>query len=109
MVSSEMLRVWEQVSAEVVSPDRREATTPAAGTTVPQTADRERSTLVVLRGGSAFVAAYYFVKGDQMYCVLQDGEVMIPLENLDLEQTVALNRERHIEFVLHRRHKVTEE
>jgi hypothetical protein len=56
------------------------------------------------------VAAYYFVQGEQMYCVSQDGKVrMIPLENLDLEQTVALNRERNVQFVLHRRHKLTEE
>jgi hypothetical protein len=63
-----------------------------------------------MRGGSAFLAAYYFVQGEQMTCVSEDGKVkVIALQNLDLEQTVALNHERNVEFALHWRHTVTEE
>lgn len=111
VVSSEMVRVVEQGTRQIASPDRTEATVPlVVATAPPQTGDGKRSTLVVMRGGSAFLAAYYFVQGEQMTCVSEDGKVkVIALQNLDLEQTVALNRERNVEFALPWRHKVTEE
>ena len=60
--------------------------------------------------GSAFFAAYYFVQGEQMYCISQDGQVSVfPVEKLDLEQTVRANQERNVEFVLHRRNWLTEQ
>jgi len=109
VVTWETVRVLEQVSTEDVNPDRSTATTALARATAPaQTSEGPRSTLVALRGGSAFVAEYYFVKNGQMYCVSQDGETKVfPLEDLDLQKSVALNRERNVEFELHQRHWLT--
>jgi hypothetical protein len=60
-----------------------------------------RSTLIILKGGSAFVAREYWVQGGQLQCASEDGEQKaFALENVDLYQTVRLNRERKVEFVL---------
>ena len=72
--------------------------------------EQRRSTLILLRDGSGFVADYYWVQGGQMHCVSQDGQVRVfSLENLDLQQTVALNHQRNVEFVLHRRNWLAEQ
>jgi hypothetical protein len=73
-------------------------------------ANDARATLVVLRGGSAFVATDYWVQGGQIHCVSQEGQSRaFPLEGIDLEQTLRVNRERNVEFVLHTRGGVTEQ
>jgi hypothetical protein len=60
------------------------------------------STLVILKGGTAFLAREYWVHGGQIECVSEDAEQeAFPLENVDLYQTVRVNRERNVEFVLH--------
>jgi hypothetical protein len=60
------------------------------------------STVIVLKDGSAYLAHDYWVEGGQVHCVSQSGEQkLVALETLDLFETVRLNRERHVEFVLH--------
>lgn len=108
-VTWEVVQVLEQATPQLVNQEM-EAMSPLGTSTAPgKTAEAAPSTLIVLRGGSAFVAEYYFVQRGQMYCISKDGQVgVFPVENLDLEQTVLLNRERNVDFVLHRHHKLTE-
>jgi hypothetical protein len=61
-----------------------------------------RSAVIILKGGSALLAREYWVQGSQLTCVSEAGEnKTFPLENLDLYQTVRLNRERNLDFALH--------
>jgi hypothetical protein len=47
------------------------------------------------------VARDYWVAGGAMQCIASDGEEkLIALGTIDLDQTVVLNRERKVEFVL---------
>ena len=67
-------------------------------------------TLVILKGGTAFLAHEYWVHGGQMQCVSDDGgQKAFPLENVDLYQTVRVNRERNVEFVLRTKGGVAEQ
>jgi hypothetical protein len=60
------------------------------------------STVIVLKGGAAYLAHDYWVEAGQLHCVSPDGEQkLVALETMDLYQTVRVNRERHVEFVLH--------
>jgi hypothetical protein len=69
-----------------------------------------KSTLVVLKGGAAFLSREYWVQGGQIQCVSDDGEKKaFPLDNVDLYQTLRLNRERNVEFVLHSKDGVVEQ
>ena len=69
-----------------------------------------RTALVVLHGGAAFLARQYWIQGGQMHCVSEDGEAKaFPLENVDLYQTVKVNRERNVEFSLRTKDAVTEQ
>jgi hypothetical protein len=68
------------------------------------------SALVVLHGGSAFLAHEYWIQNGQMHCVSEDGDVKaFPLESVDLYQTVKVNRERNVEFNLRTKDVVTEQ
>jgi hypothetical protein len=111
MVTRDVAVAQDPVRSEAVNPARAEGMAPLASTTLgAPTNEGVRSTLVVLHGGSAFVAAEYWVQGGQMHCVSQDGQARVfPLESLDLEQTVRVNRERNMEFVLRTRDAVTEQ
>ena len=65
-------------------------------------ANSARSTLIILKGGSAFLSREYWLQGGQLQAVSEAGEQKaFALENVDLYQTVRLNRERKVEFVLH--------
>jgi hypothetical protein len=69
-----------------------------------------RSTLVILKGGSAFLARTYWVQGGQIECVSEDGQRRgFPLEAVDVYQTVKTNRERNIDFVLHSKEGAVEQ
>jgi hypothetical protein len=69
-----------------------------------------QSTLVIMKGGSAFLSREYWVQGGQLQCISEDGErKAFPLENIDLYQTVRLNRERRVEFVLRSKDGVVEQ
>jgi hypothetical protein len=60
------------------------------------------STVIVLKDGTAYLTRDYWVEGGQIHCVSQNGEQkLVALEIVDLYQTVRVNRERHVEFVLH--------
>ena len=75
-----------------------------------QPASEAKSTLVILKGGSAFLSRDYWVQGGQIQCVSEDGETKsFPLDKVDLYQTVRLNRERNVEFVLHSKDGVVEQ
>jgi len=68
------------------------------------------STLVILKGGTAFLAREYWVHGGQIECVSEDREQKaFPLEKVDLYQTVRVNRERNVEFVLRTKTGVSEQ
>jgi hypothetical protein len=59
------------------------------------------TTVIVLKGGGAWIARDYWVEAGQLHCVTSDGEQkLVALEAMDLYQTVGVNRERHVEFVL---------
>jgi len=59
------------------------------------------STVIVLQGGAAWLARDYWVEGGELHCVSADGQQkLVALDTMDLEQTVRVNRERHVEFVL---------
>jgi len=80
-------------------------------TPVPQQlsppAPQQPMTLVVLKGGNAYLAREYWVQGGQIHCVSGDGEQKVfPLETMDLYQTVRVNRERNLDFVLQSRDPV---
>ena len=111
-----------QPSSEVVSPnasgyvEQMEAV-PAerspdemAASAQPSAAANGRTTMVILKGGAAFLSREYWVQGGQLECVSESGEhKTFPLENVDLYQTVRLNRERNVEFVLHSKSGVLEQ
>jgi hypothetical protein len=59
------------------------------------------ATVIVLKGGSAWLAQDYWVEAGQLHCLSSDGEQkLVALEAMDLYQTVRVNRERQIDFVL---------
>jgi hypothetical protein len=100
-----LVEQMEQVPAQR-SPDELPATAQPSTAAVADS----RSTLVILKGGSAFLSREYWVEGGQLNCVSEDGErKAFPLENVDLYQTVHLNRERNVEFVLHSKGGVVEQ
>jgi hypothetical protein len=96
----------EQVPAER-SPDELRATPqPALGAGAADA----RSTLVILKGGSAFLSREYWVQGGQLHCTSEAGErKTFALESVDLFQTVRVNRERNVEFVLRSKDGVVEQ
>jgi hypothetical protein len=65
-------------------------------------AREEQPAVVVLKDGGAFLATDYWVEGNQLHCISEAGEQKaFPLDSMDLYQTVRLNRQRNVEFVLH--------
>jgi hypothetical protein len=93
----------EQVPAER-SPDE------VAATAQPSAAANGRTTLVILKGGAAFLSRDYWVQGGQLECVSESGEhKTFALDSVDLYQTLRLNRERNVEFVLHSKGGVVEQ
>ena len=87
----------EQVPAER-SADELPAASPVASSV---SSGGVRSTLVALKGGSAFLAREYWVQGGQLQCISEDGQRRaFPLESVDVFHTVQVNRERNVEFVL---------
>ena len=65
------------------------------------------STIIVLKGGAAWLARDYWVEAGQLHCVSPDGEQkLIALDTMDLYQTLRVNRERRVEFVLHSKESV---
>lgn len=64
-------------------------------------AGEKEPTLLVLRDHSAYVAQSYWLDGDAIRCVTADGNsTLIPIANIDLAESVRLNRQRKIAFDL---------
>jgi hypothetical protein len=58
-------------------------------------------TLLILKGGSGYLARDYWVEGGVFHLLTTDGEhKMFPVSRLDLEETSRINQERNAEFVL---------
>jgi hypothetical protein len=58
-------------------------------------------TVIALRQGAAFLAQKYWIQSGQLHCVSSNGEEkLLPLDQIDLDQTVRLNQERNVAFVL---------
>ena len=61
----------------------------------------QQFTLLILKGGSGYLASDYWLEGTRLHLLTPDGESkVLPLERLDFEETVHLNQERNVEFVL---------
>ena len=111
-----------QPSSEVVSPnapgyvEQMEAVPverspdEMAASAQPAASANGRTTMVILKGGAAFLSREYWVQGGQLECVSESGEhKTFALESVDLYQTLRLNRERNVEFVLRSRSGVQEQ
>ena len=58
-------------------------------------------TVIALQAGGALLAQRYWLAGSSLHCVSAAGaEQDVPLAMIDLAQTVKLNQERNVEFVL---------
>lgn len=58
-------------------------------------------TIIVLKDGTAYVAREYWVDGWRIHCLTDNHEEkLVALERIDLAQTMRLNGERHVQFVL---------
>jgi len=58
-------------------------------------------TIIALKDGSAFLAADYWVKAGLMHFISSGGEDrLLPLGRIDLAETVRVNQERKVNFVL---------
>jgi hypothetical protein len=65
---------------------------------------RGQVTVIALQAGTALIASRYWVEGEDLHCVSQDGsEQSVPLTLVDLAQTVKVNQERNVAFSLHSR------
>jgi len=66
-----------------------------------QRVDEPETTVIVLKGGAAYLAREYWAEGGALHCVSPGGDQkLFALETMDLDQTVRVNGERHVEFVL---------
>ena len=67
----------------------------------------QHMTVIALKGGTAFLARQYWLQDSQLRCVsAEDEQRVFPLEKIDLNQTVLVNHERNIDFVLQSRDAV---
>jgi len=67
----------------------------------------QATTVIALNDGSAFLAREYWVQDGQIYCVSTDAQQRtFPLEKIDINQTVRVNHERNVSFVLQARDAV---
>jgi hypothetical protein len=65
---------------------------------------RGQVTVIALQAGIALIASRYWVEGEDLHCISQDGsEQNVPLTLVDLAQTVKVNQERNVAFSLHSR------
>ncbi len=88
--------------AAVVQPASYTQRTPAPQVTT--SASAPPMTVIALRGGAAYLAREYWVQNGQMHCVSMSGaEQSLPLEKIDIGETVRVNQERNIDFVLQSR------
>src|SRR5690242_19447832 len=61
-------------------------------------------TWLILKDGTSYLARDYWLEFGKLQCVTLDLErKLLPLARLDLDETVRLNRERNVEFVIRSR------
>jgi len=61
----------------------------------------ELITLLMLKDGTGYLADNYWLEAGELHYVTPDGKYkLLPLARLDLEETVKLNRQRSVGFVL---------
>jgi hypothetical protein len=71
---------------------------------VAQSASATPLTVIALKGGAACLARQYWVQNGQLHWVSADGdEKLLPLDKIDLTETVRVNQERNIDFLLQSR------
>jgi hypothetical protein len=76
-------------------------------TSVSAEAANGTSTIIALQAGTAILAREYWLEGDKVACVFGSGDRQdVPLNAIDLAQTVKVNQERNVEFALHARRAV---
>jgi len=68
--------------------------------TQPALASDRPMTLIALHEGTALLAQQYWVAGATMHWISDGVEREVPLEKIDLAQTVKLNQGRNVNFVL---------
>jgi hypothetical protein len=86
------------------TPVRSQSPVQPASYTTLTAPSRSPMTVIALKGGSAFLAAQYWIQGGEMHCVSSSGEQrLVPLDKLDLTETVRVNHERNADFVLESR------
>jgi hypothetical protein len=86
------------------------ASVPSSQIAARASVDESSLTLLILKGGAAFLSREYWVQGGQMHCISESGEgKAFPLESVDLYQTVRVNRERNVEFILRSKDSVVEQ
>ena len=67
----------------------------------PAVSNDGQVTVIALQAGGALLAQRYWLAGSNLHCVSAAGaEQDVPLAMIDLAQTVKLNQERNVEFVL---------
>jgi hypothetical protein len=61
-------------------------------------------TLLILKDGQSYLATNYWVEGGQLIYVSPDGtQQVLVLDDLDLQMTSKLNRERGVMFTIRRK------
>ncbi|MBV8050567.1 MAG: hypothetical protein JOZ80_05230 [Acidobacteriaceae bacterium] len=79
-------------------------TQPVAATPVTTSGSAPQMTVIALRGGAAYLAREYWIQNGEMHCVSATGaEQSLPLEKIDIGETVRVNQERNVDFVLQSR------
>jgi hypothetical protein len=67
-------------------------------------AQSPETTLLVRKDGDAELASDYWLEGERLHYITQNAvEKMLSLEALNLTETVRINRERNVDFVLRSR------
>jgi hypothetical protein len=67
-------------------------------------------TIIALQAGTAVLAREYWLEGDKVACISGSGDRQdLPLNAIDLAQTVKVNQERNVEFALHARRAALEQ
>jgi len=95
-------------SAEV--PNARAMTTPVRAQQGPQTEgfhyfseslSAPQLTWLILKDGTSYLVKDYWFQSGRLECITLDGEhKLLPIARLDLDETIRLNQERHVAFVI---------
>ncbi len=85
-----------------VSAVRRYPAPPRAVDPEPVVLDNAKEpTLLVLKDHSAYLVQSYWLEGDSIRCLTNDGNsTLLPISNVDLTESVRLNRQRNVAFDL---------